>query len=91
MTGLSLLMKHFRDQTVGAQVLSRTRAPAWPVAETGRVLLERRGGTGPASDFGDAAKGGWGDGWSAVRTTQEPMPDGPLAAGEATRAWGNAG
>jgi hypothetical protein len=73
-----------------AEVFFRTRAPAWPVAETGQVLVGRWGGTGPESGIGDAAKGGLGNGWSAIRTTQEPMPDGPLEVGEATCAWVNA-
>jgi hypothetical protein len=83
-------MRHLHHQTVGAQVFLRTRAPAWPVPEAGQVLVERRGGTGPASGIGDAAKAGRGNGWSAIRTTQEPMPDGPLAVGEDSRAWVNA-
>jgi len=90
MTGLAPFMKHFLDQTVGAQVLLGTRAPAWPVTEHGPVLVERRGGTGPASGIGGTAKGGRGNGWSAIRTKKEPMPDGPLAVGEGTRAWVNA-
>ena len=89
-TRFSPFLRLLHHQTVGAQVLLRTRAPAWPVTETGPVLVERRGGTGPASGIGDAAKGGRGNGWSAIRTTQEPMPDGPLAAGEDSRAWVNA-
>ncbi len=54
--------------------------------ETGQVLVERRGGTGPESGIGDAAKGGRGNGWSDIRTMQEAMPDGPLAVGEVERA-----
>lgn len=64
--------------------------PAWPVTEHGPVLVERRGGAGLASVAGDAAKGGRGNGWSAIRTTQEPMPDGPLEVGGDSRAWVNA-
>ncbi len=72
------------------KIFPRTRAPAWPVTETGQVLGERRGGTGPESGIGDAVKGGRGNGWSAIWTTQESMPDGPLAEGEVSRAWVNA-
>lgn len=44
MTGLAPFVKHVRDQTVGTQVLFRTRAPAWPVVEIKQVLVQRRGG-----------------------------------------------
>jgi hypothetical protein len=54
------------------------------------ALVERRGGAGTDFIDGDAAKGGWGNGWSVIRTTQESMPDGPLAVGEVSRAWVNA-
>ena len=52
--------------------------------------MGRWGGTGPESGIGDAAKGGLGNGWSVIRTTQEPVPDGPLEAGEVTCACVNA-
>lgn len=47
-----------------------------------RLLVERRGGTGSASGMGDTAKAGHGNNWSSIQTTQEPMPDEPLAEGE---------
>lgn len=49
--------------------------------------MERRGETSPASGIGGAAKEGWGNGWSAIRTTQESMPDWPLAVGNVSCAW----
>jgi hypothetical protein len=52
------------------------------MTDSGQVLGERRGGAGTESVIGDAARGGWGNDWSVIRTTQELMPDGLLVVEE---------